>query len=60
MRSNAYVDMHYFLSTSQENKIDDFFFAQSSILDRMSITISCELGEKGNFLAGGSKFCVGL
>lgn len=26
MSSNAYVDMPYFLSTSQENKIDDFFF----------------------------------
>lgn len=25
MSSNAYVDMPYFLSTSQENKIDDFF-----------------------------------
>lgn len=26
----------------------------------MSITISSELGRKGNFLVGGGKFCVGL
>lgn len=56
MSSNAYVDMTYFLSTSQENKID-IFLLKNVFETKLALQLY-KLGEKGNFLEVGSKLCV--